>query len=141
MRIPCFGVQIAAMSVISIFPDMYAQTVIREFSVVFQSDVMDKNTEKVKLTDDFLDQVVGGSSYISVSDVKEWKMARVVNLICYTTDSNLYMRMVPGGAPESRYSWRAGDAILVAPSSIYGNWIMAKADDGTVGWVDSKCVR
>ena len=55
---------------------------------------MEKNKEnksKTKLTDDFLDQVVGGTSPISVSDVKEWKMARVVNLICYTTDSILYM--------------------------------------------------
>ena len=86
---------------------------------------MEKNKGIERLSDDFLD-----------------RRRAIVRIIgpdygC----STLFLRQMPNGPPMRAQCWKNGDPIFVSSSRIEGNWIMAKANDGAVGWVDSKCVH
>ncbi len=87
---------------------------------------MEKNKGIERLSDNFLDQVVGGVN-TSDRDITDWRRAIVRIIGPDIGCSTLFLRQTPNGPPMS--------------SRIEGNWIMAKANDGAVGWVDSKCVH
>nr|MBQ1577377.1 hypothetical protein [Oscillospiraceae bacterium] len=101
---------------------------------------MEKNKGIERLSDDFLDQVVGGVN-ASDRDITDWRRAIVRIIGPDYGCSTLFLRQMPNGPPMRAQCWKNGDPIFVSSSRIEGNWIMAKANDGAVGWVDSKCVH
>ncbi len=97
---------------------------------------MEKNKGIERLSDDSLDQVVGGAGFSPISD---WKMVVVCNVTTYTLESYLYMRLAPDykGRVIDYHRWRNGDTIYVSPSNRHGGFILAKANDGTMGWIET----
>ena len=88
---------------------------------------MEKNKGIERLSDDFLDQVVGGVN-TSDRDITDWRRA-IVRIIGPSYGTTLYLRQTPNGPPMRAQCWKNGDPIFVSSSRIEGNWIMARAYD------------
>ena len=101
--------------------------------------IMEKNKGIEKLSDDFMDQVVGGAG--GGGHRYDWKSGTVIGVPNSGPTNCLCMRTSPGGDYCFQYTWFVGYSIDVSPSSKQGSWIMARAYDGCTGWVDASCVR
>jgi hypothetical protein len=103
---------------------------------------MEKNKGIERLSDDFLDQVVGGAGGSGKwQQEADWKSGTVVGVPKSGPTNCLCMRSSPGGDYCFQYTWQVGYSIDVSPSSKQGSWIKARAYDGFTGWVDANCVR